>query len=100
MGIELICECCGSPMCAFTHRPNGTKICRNCWNADQLGATDERVHMAIGALEAADRGYTYYQRGRYVDRVLYGESPLKAKAKALIKHDKILRGECLEARHG
>lgn len=89
MGIEIICDVCGSPMCAFTMRGNGSRVCMRCIEAERVGASVNTM-LALGALTANSRGYKPSKRG-YTDRLSL--SPLASKTMALIKHDRILRGE-------
>lgn len=91
MGIELICDSCKAPMCAFSHRADGARVCMYCRNAEKIGTPDPRTLRAIGALTANHRGYVPSRYGIYMNRGKY--SKLAAKGKALIKHDRILRGE-------
>lgn len=95
MGIELICDVCQAPMCCFSHRYDGSKICTNCRAMErqaQVSATEvDRVLVALGALTAGSRGYVPRGSRRYADRG--NASDLVVKAKALIQHDRILRGQ-------
>lgn len=91
MGIELICDSCNAPMCAFSRRADGSSVCTYCRHAEQLGRPEPRIYRALGALTAGHRGYVPSRHGGYTNRGSY--SKLAAKAMALIKHDRILRGE-------
>lgn len=91
MGIELICDMCGAPMCAFTNRFDGKRVCLTCRTIDRQGTVDQKVYRALGALTAGHRGYIPAGSNRYMDAGM--ASRLAAKTKALIRHDRILRGE-------
>lgn len=91
MGLEYICEVCGSPRCAFTVNHVGKKTCTGCRQVERAGSVSAKVYRAIGVLEAAQRGYLPTNNWKFKDR--RGVSALHAKTKALIIHDRILRGE-------
>lgn len=97
MGIELICDVCQAPMCCFSNRRDGSRICSCCRalerQAQVRAAEIERVFAALGALTAGSRGYVPRGLIRYVDSG--NASVLVVKVKALIKHDRILLGSCL-----
>lgn len=79
-------------MCAFTRRCDGKRICLPCRRAELDGCKDDRVFRALGALTAGERGYVPWKHGRYIDGHRT-TSKLAMKTKALIAHDRILRGE-------
>lgn len=90
MGLESICDVCQSPMCAFSHRHDGTRICVHCRSIERIGKPEPAVYRALGALTAGSRGYVrmlnhYADKGR--------TSAVAVKTRALIQHDRILRGE-------
>ncbi len=96
MGIELICDVCQSPMCCFSHRYDNSRICVNCRSLEKQASAYafgelQRVFSALGALTAATRGYVPSGSTRYVGRG--NASVLVVKTKALIRHDRILRGD-------
>lgn len=83
MGLELICERCRAPMCAFKHRVSADgsvqRVCVHCCRIERDASADvpERVYRALGVLAAQHRM----------------GGPLIRKTRALIQHDRILRGE-------
>lgn len=91
MGLEYICEVCGSPRCAFSVNQAGKKMCTGCRQIERAGSVSAKVYRALGVLEAARRGYLATKNGKFRDRGW--RSALHAKTKALIIHDRILRGE-------
>lgn len=91
MGIELICDVCQAPMCAFTHRADGSKICVRCRSIERVGKPEEKVFRALGVLSSWYRGYALDSIARPL--FVLRDRGLQGKTRALIQHDRILRGE-------
>ena len=93
MGLEYICDTCKAPMCAFKTRYDGSRECMHCARRErEAGASiSVRIHKALGVLVAQHRGYILDAKLRIVPGS-FGHG-LKAKTKALVRHDRILREE-------
>lgn len=91
MGLESICDVCQSPMCAFSHRYDGTRICVHCRSIERIGTPEPKVFRALGVLVAQHRGYAIDAMAQAICG--QRETGLRQKTLALIKHDRILRGE-------
>lgn len=91
MGLESICDVCQSPMCAFSHRYDGTRICVHCRSIERIGTPEPKVFRTLGVLVAHRRGYALDS----IARAFFGlrDTGLREKTVALIQHDRILRGE-------
>lgn len=101
MGLELICDRCKAPMCAFqnvvTFRVDEgviqERICLHCTRITRESGREvsERTHRALGVLVAQHRGYVIDAMARAICGSL--DTGLRQKTVALIHHDRILRGE-------
>lgn len=101
MGLELICDRCKAPMCAFKHHSKVNlsmelvteRVCVHCWRLEsEAGAlVSERVYRALGVLTAQHRGYIKDAPYRWMCGIY--DNGIHQKTKALIRHDRILRGE-------
>lgn len=98
---DLICDRCQSPMCAFRHqvrvnlsqRVIQERVCTNCCHIEHESgqAVPVRIYRALGVLNAQHRAHMLDAKWRLVSNS-FGTG-LRQKTAALIKHDRILRGE-------
>lgn len=101
MGLEFICDRCRSPMCYFQYRARVYKnvgavqqrVCVHCCHIENEAGNKvpEVVYRAIGVLTAQHRRYIMSARWRLMHGIF--SNGIRDKAKALIRHDRILRGE-------
>jgi hypothetical protein len=96
MGLEVICDCCGCPCAAFTRNAYYQRLCMQCFSIARAGAKDLRINRALGQLQAFEIISSNMVFKLALTGFTSAESMvplLKMKTMALIRHDRILRGE-------